>query len=117
MKKTLVLGISTAMAITLLAGCGEKPVQTLYGVEPSEQTTEQENNIKSEAYIEGVHDISVPVGTDVNTMNSELISGVTSSGYVSVDYSSVDLESPGEYTVVFTSDDGVTEEALVIVTK
>lgn len=118
MKKTLVLGISTAMAISLLAGCtNEKPVQTLYGVEPSEQTAEQENNIKSEVYIEGVHDITLPVGSDFNTLASELISNVTSSGYVSVDYSSVNLNTPGEYTVTFTSDDGASAEAVVTITE
>lgn len=116
MKKTLVLGISTAMAITMLAGCThEKPVQTLYGVEPAEQTAEQNN--KADVYIEGVHDISLPVGTDTNIMVTKLTFGVTSSGYVSVDYSTVDLNSIGEYTVTFTSDDGATAEALVIVTE
>lgn len=106
------------MSITMLAGCTqEKSIQTTDETKLTEPITEQKNNIKSEAYIEGVHNISIPVGTNVNTLVNELTSNVTSSGYVEVDYSNVDLNKPGKYTVTFTSDDGANAEVIVTVTK
>lgn len=70
----------------------------------------------SSPYINGVHNITVPVGTNFQSMVNKLISGVQGSGYVSVDYSGVNLTSPGRYKVTFTSDDGVTKTATVTVT-
>lgn len=66
-------------------------------------------------YINGVHDVTVKVGSDFSAMVNQLISGVQSSGYVSVDYSGVNLTSAGRYTATFSSDDGVTKTATVTV--
>lgn len=66
-------------------------------------------------YINGVHNITVSQGSDFGSMVSKLTSGVHGSGYVSVDYSSVNLTTPGSYTVTFSSDDGVTKYATVTV--
>lgn len=45
MKKTLVLGLSTAIVMTSLAGCTfNKPMGTLYGAEPQD-TPEINQNI------------------------------------------------------------------------
>ena len=69
----------------------------------------------SEPRIDGVHDISVPVGVDFQSMVNQLISGVSGTGYVSLDYSSINTTVPGTYTAVFTSSDGVTKTAKVTV--
>lgn len=69
----------------------------------------------SSPYISGVHNITVSQGSDFGSMVSKLTSGVHGSGYVSVDYSSVNLTAPGSYTVTFSSSDGVTKYATVTV--
>lgn len=72
---------------------------------------------KPEPYIYGVHDITVPVGTDYNTMLLSLMSGVSGSGYVQCDYSAVNLNVPGTYRVNWSSDDGVSKVSYVTVTE
>lgn len=38
MKKTLVLGVSTALVMTTLTGCGfDRPVTTKYGIDPPDK--------------------------------------------------------------------------------
>lgn len=66
-------------------------------------------------YIHGVHDIVVPVGTGLQQIVNELIDGVYGSGYISVEYRRVNPTIEGEYTVTFTSSDGVTEYCTVTV--
>ena len=67
-------------------------------------------------YINGVHNISVPVNTAPSVMLQKLILGVQGSGYVSCNYNVVNLQVPGTYTVTFSSSDGVTKNAYVTVT-
>lgn len=67
------------------------------------------------AYISGVHNVSVPVGTSFSSLSSQLMSGVHGSGYISVSFSSVNLTNPGSYPVTFSSSDGVTRTATVTV--
>ena len=67
-------------------------------------------------YINGVHNISVPVNTAPSVMLQKLILGVQGSGYVSCNYNVVNLQVPGTYTVTFSSSDGVTKSAYVTVT-
>ena len=67
-------------------------------------------------YINGVHNISVPVNTAPSVMLQKLILGVQGSGYVSCNYNVVNLQVPGTYTVTFSSSDGVTKTAYVTVT-
>lgn len=72
-------------------------------------------NTPSTPYIHGVHDVTIQAGTDIETLTKMLITGVTGSGYISCDYSSVDLRVPGHYIVTFSSSDGITETANVYV--
>lgn len=72
-------------------------------------------NTPSTPYIHGVHDVTIQAGTDIETLTKMLITGVTGSGYISCDYSNVDLRVPGHYTVTFSSSDGITETANVYV--
>lgn len=67
------------------------------------------------AYISGVHNISVPMGTSFSSLSGQLMSGVHGSGYVSVSFSAVNLSYPGSYPVTFSSSDGVTKTATVTV--
>ena len=69
----------------------------------------------SKPYISGVHNITVKEGSNFSKMVSKLTSGVRGSGYVSVDYSAVNLTSKGTYSVKFSSSDGVTKYATVTV--
>ena len=55
-------------------------------------------------FINGVHDVRIPVGTDLSTFQQQLITGVYGSGYVSVDFSQVNLTVPGTYTATFSCD-------------
>jgi hypothetical protein len=83
----------------------------------TQATTEATTQAAPDPYISGVHDISVSVGTDYNTMVASLISGVTGSGYVSCDYSSVNLTVAGTYPVYWSSDDGASATSYVTVTE
>ena len=83
----------------------------------TQATTEATTQAAPDPYISGVHDISVPVGTDYGTMVASLISGVTGSGYVSCDYSSVNLTVAGTYPVYWSSDDGASATSYVTVTE
>ena len=67
-------------------------------------------------YINGVHDFTVKVG-DIDAFTSEVQKGVYGSGYISVDYSQVNLTIAGQYPVVYSSSDGVTETATVTVVE
>ena len=69
----------------------------------------------SQPYINGVHDITVKIGISFQDFVQQLTAGVQGSGYVSVNYSQVNLTIPGKYTVTFTSDDGVTKTCTVTV--
>ena len=76
-------------------------------------SSSQKSNSSNKAYISGVHDITVKVDSDFTDMVNKLVSGVEGSGYVTCDYSSVNLQQSGTYTVTFHSDDGVTKTAKV----
>lgn len=71
---------------------------------------------KPKAYINGVHNISVPKGTSQQTIMKKLMSGVTGSGSVWLDCSEVNTTKAGTYTVYFESDDGVKKTATVTIT-
>lgn len=77
-------------------------------------TTEAPNN---DPWISGVHDITVTTSTDFGTMQAQLISGVSGSGTVYCDYSSVNLTVPGTYPVYWSSDDGASATCYVTVTE
>lgn len=71
---------------------------------------------KPKAYINGVHNISVPVGTSQGTIMKQLMKGVSGSGQIWLDCSNVNTTVAGSYKVYFESDDGVTKTATVTVT-
>lgn len=71
---------------------------------------------KPKAYINGVHNISVPKGTSQQTIMKKLMSGVTGSGSVWLDCSEVNTTKAGTYKVYFESDDGVKKTATVTIT-
>jgi hypothetical protein len=71
---------------------------------------------KPKAYINGVHNISVPKGTSQQTIMKKLMSGVTGSGSVWLDCSEVNTTKAGTYKAYFESDDGVKKTATVTVT-
>jgi len=83
----------------------------------SNTTSDTSSNTTSSSapYIAGVHNITVRVGTSLADVASQLTSGVHGSGYVSLNYSSINLTTPGVYAATFTSSDGVTETATVTV--
>ena len=64
--------------------------------------------------ISGVHNISVPVGTDFNTVYFEL-SQISASCSVSIDASEVNTSAPGSYTVYYSGSDGSSASAVVTV--
>lgn len=64
--------------------------------------------------ISGVHNISVPVGTDFNTVYFEL-SQISASCSVSIDASEVNTSAPGSYTVYYSGSDGSSANAVVTV--
>ena len=64
--------------------------------------------------ISGVHNISVPVGTDFNTVYFEL-SQISASCSVSIDASEVNTSAPGSYTVYYSGLDGSSATAVVTV--
>lgn len=85
---------------------------------PTQETTTKENKErKTEAkpYIKGVKDITVSVGTSTSDIVSKLVSGVSGSGYVSCDYSSVNPTVAGTYPVYWSSDDGASATSYVTV--
>ena len=69
----------------------------------------------SGAYINGVHDITVKVGTSPQEVLMKLVEGVYGSGYVSVDVSSVNTTVAGVYTATISSSDGVKKTAKVTI--
>lgn len=64
--------------------------------------------------ISGVHNISVPVGTDFNTVYFEL-SQISASCSVSIDASEVNTSAPGSYIVYYSGSDGSSASAVVTV--
>ncbi len=64
--------------------------------------------------ISGVHNISVPVGTDFNTVYFEL-SQISASCSVSIDASEVNTSAPGSYIVYYSGSDGSSASAIVTV--
>lgn len=63
--------------------------------------------IKSDKpFISGISDFSVPVDTPMKDFIHKLSYGVKSSGWVSIDYSDVNLSSKDTYEVRYFSDDG-----------
>ena len=64
--------------------------------------------------ISGVHNISVPVGADFNTVYFEL-SQISASCLVSIDASEVNTSAPGSYTVYYSGSDGSSASAVVTV--
>ena len=64
--------------------------------------------------ISGVHNISVPVGTDFNTVYFEL-SQISASCSVSIDASEVNTSAPGSYIVYYSGSDGSSANAVVTV--
>ena len=84
---------------------------------PSQSSTSTSSNKPTGAYINGVHDVTVPVGTGLQVIVSQLLEGVRGSGYVTVEYRKVNPTIPGVYTVTFTSDDGVVKTCTVTVTE
>ena len=84
-------------------------------VQPAEQQA-VEQPTQSGPYINGVHDITVTTGTDFSTLATMLTSGVEGSGYVNVDFSSINLTQPGSYYATFTCD-GITQTATVTVVE
>lgn len=71
---------------------------------------------KPKAYINGVHNISVPKGTSQQTIMTKLMKGVSGSGSVWLDCSEVNTTKAGTYKVYFESDDGVKKTATVTIT-
>lgn len=69
----------------------------------------------AQPYINGVHDVTVKVGTSISDLVAKLTSGVSGSGSITVDYHSVNLTVAGSYTVTFKSSDGVTKTCTVTV--
>lgn len=67
-------------------------------------------------YINGVHNVTCKVGTNIQDVVNELLKGVYGSGYISLDYSSINTTIAGVYTATFNSSDGVTKTATVTVT-
>ena len=96
-----------------------QPPETEYQPPVTEAPTETQAPVTEapvqQAYINGVHDISVSVESDFSSMVNQLISGVSGSGYVSCDYSSVNLQVPGTYPVYWSSDDGASATSYVTV--
>lgn len=64
--------------------------------------------------ISGVHNISVPVGTDFNTVYFQL-SQISASCSVSIDASEVNTSAPGSYIVYYSGSDGSSATAVVTV--
>lgn len=71
----------------------------------------------SAAFINGVHDITVPVGTGLQTIVTKLLDGVYGSGYITVEYRKVNPTIAGVYTVTFSSSDGIVKTCTVTVTE
>ena len=68
----------------------------------------------SPAGISGVHDISVGVGTDMDTVFF-LLSGIDASSAVSIDISEVNTSAQGTYTVYYSAADGSSASCTVTV--
>lgn len=71
----------------------------------------------SKPFLSGVHDVNVTVGTSLNDLVYLLTNGISSSGNISVDYSSVNLSEAGTYTVYYNTSDGQSATATVIVSE
>lgn len=80
----------------------------------SNKTTEAPKK-ETKPYINGVHNITVKVGSSPSDIYAKLLSGVSGSGTISVDASSVNPTVAGKYTATFTSSDGVTKTCTVTV--
>lgn len=65
------------------------------------------------SFINGVHDVSVPVDSDLGDLVFQLTNGISASGNLTVDYSSVNLSVPGSYTVNYYSSDGASATSTV----
>lgn len=84
---------------------------------PSQSSISTSSNKPTGAYINGVHDVTVPVGTGLQVIVAQLLEGVRGSGYVTLEYRKVNPTIPGVYTATFTSDDGVVKTCTVTVTE
>ena len=71
----------------------------------------------SGAYINGVHDVTVKVGTGLQVVVDKLLDGVYGSGYITVEYRKVNPTIVGDYTVTFTSSDGIVKTCTVHVVE
>jgi len=81
---------------------------------PSPSPTPTPEPAPVSAGISGVHNISVPVGTDFNALYFEL-SDISASSSVSIDASEVNTSAPGTYTVYYSASDGSTASCSVTV--
>lgn len=101
---------------------GETPGPTKKPTTPKPETTPKPtpkptNTPKPEPFINGVHDVTCTVGSNIQDVVAKLLQGVQGSGYVSLDYSSINTTKAGVYTATFTSSDGVTKTAKVTVVE
>lgn len=71
----------------------------------------------AQPFINGVRNHTVKVGTSIQSIASLVSSGVSGSGYISVDFSSVNTTVPGSYPVRFSSSDGVNKTATITVVE
>ena len=81
----------------------------------SEQTSTEATT--TSASIVGVHDVTVPIGTDYNTFIDLLIEGVSGRGEVIPHTDNVNLNKKGNYTVSWTCDGKEKATCTVTVTK
>lgn len=130
-KKVVITSLCTSMIVGMV-GCGNNGdkgdnilVDNTMGIVGPGSNREYTYDIKTteatttefQPYIEGIEDLTVSVGTDINRIIRLLgCNEIKSSGRVSCDYSFINPDIPDTYPVYWTSDDGASLITYVTVT-
>lgn len=84
---------------------------------PNNNVPQPQPQQPSGQFINGVHDITIPIDSDLNDMVFQITSGISASGSLTVDYSSVNLSVAGQYVVFYYSSDGASASSIVNVVE
>lgn len=124
-SKTLRVFIKEKVEPSVVEVVKEVPTVVQNNSQNTQQSNTQQNSSSfnssfsvsrsSSPYISGVKNHTVKVGTNFNTFVNMVSNGVMGSGYVSVNYSSVNLTKAGTYKVYYSGSDGASVTSTITV--
>lgn len=74
----------------------------------------KENSNNKEMYLDGPHDINIPVNSDIHFLVEQLSAGLKTNCQISIDYSEVNLSSIGQYYVYYHYGDQVKQISVTV---